>query len=300
MFRLPLLTRIAVSSVFFGLMPIAAFAADVVLVGTVTDASDGRPVVGATITVDDGGRQIGNARSGSGGTFRVTVTVEDSGLHPFKVITEDAGYRSADMDAEALNGNLQQDAFDFSLLPNDLAPCLFSSSARHPVVVGHFFEPPGDPISDIPGRLSLALQEELDLHLQLARAPSPTIADCDGAQFTGVDDGRGIARALNAHALLYGSVTRQQPHYKVKARIIDAHDSNGPAVRTTSAGVDLANPDEAKMHPKVYVAILSAMAAGALTRNDCAGALSIADAASRLSETAPDFVNEVQQVCELP
>jgi len=277
------------------------FAAEVVLTGTVTDAATGRPIVGAEISINSQDGAIGSARSNDSGRFKVTVTVRDTGLQSLKVIAEDPEYKPADRDAETLNGNLQQPGYNFSLLPASLANCISGGDEiRNLVVVGHFAAPPGEVISDLSWRLSQALQESLDLELQITRAPTPEFVDCDGAEVRRVKDGRGIARALNAHALLYGTVSNQPSKYHVKARVIDAHDPSGSALRTTSPAVDLANPDEATMHPDLYVAVLSSMAAGLLKDNDCAGALSIANAADRLVDPTPDFVGTVEQRCELP
>lgn len=279
-----------------------AAALDVIVVGDLTDATTGQPIVGAPVEVRFSALPVGRALSDERGRFRVPATLPDgSNLYVAQLAIDHPDYAAKTEEIQVVNKEPTRDSYALTLFPRVLAPCLPQRGhGTHLVVVGHFRSPIGENIGDLSDRLAEAMQFDLLNHLQRAHVPTnlqPIFAPCTEAKPRAISQGKTLAQALRADALVHGNVSREQNSFHVSTHVSDAHNPAAAPVTATSRDVDLNNPNIASMNPDTHVAVLAAVAAGLLENRDCVGALAVASAAERLAGQPPPFVAGVRQRC---
>lgn len=274
---------------------------DVIVVGELSDATTGQPIVGAPTEVRFGDATVGSALSDERGRFRIPATLPgSSNLYVAQLAVAHPDYAAKTVEFQVVNKEPARDSYALELFPRRLTPCLPERDAAHLVVVGHFRSPLGEDIADLSERLAEAMQFDLLNQLQrvrLATPLQPVFAPCTDARPRQLTHGKTLARALRADALVHGNVSREEDRFHVSTHVSDAYADAPTPATATSRDVDLANPAIASMNPETHVAVLAAVAAGFLDDRDCGSALAVASAAERLAGQPPAFAAEVRRRC---
>ncbi|MEM9384918.1 MAG: carboxypeptidase-like regulatory domain-containing protein [Pseudomonadota bacterium] len=262
-----------------------AYAIDALLAGDLTNAATGQPVVGATLTVrfEDERWQVASDEQGH---FSATIDLPgEQRLHIVQVSAEHPRFAAKTLEVAIVDGVPEDPITRLHLFPAALAECLLKKDNL--VVVGHFRSPLGEDIPDLPDRLAEALQFDLLTVMQQLHLPpalQPVFAPCRDAKPRVITQAGTLARALRAHAVVHGDVSRSTGEFLVRSHVSDAYDIVSVPVTTQNPAVDLANPSAAQLNPQTYGAVLMAVAAGIASRRDCPGALTVIAAAEALGE----------------
>ncbi len=275
-----------------------AGALDSLLVGDLSNAATGQPVVGATLTVrfDE---QTWETSSDEQGHFSTTVTLPgNQRLYLVQLRAEHPQFASKTREIAIVDGQPEEPITRLDLFPAALAECLLQDDNL--VVVGHFRPPLGEDIPDLSDRLAEALQFDLLTVMQQLHLPpalQPVFAPCRDARPRLITQGSTLARALRAHAVVHGNVSRSTGEFLVRAHVSDAYEISSAPVTTQNPAVDLENPSAAQLNPETYAAVLMAVAAGIANRRDCPGAATVLAAAEALGEDASALLEVMEANC---
>jgi hypothetical protein len=264
--------------------------ADSLVLGHVRDSVTGASVIGAQVSIKKGNDALGSGSSDSEGNYSVAIRMPNSSeLSTLTIHVNHNAYSESSTNIQIKSGAPTERNYPIALLPRDLGVCLGNS--KHVVVVGHFRAPLGQSFTELPGRIAEALQFNLLTRLQEATLPpalQPSFEPCEKAYPRALPYGKSLARALRAHAVLFGNVTQGVSGYDVNTYVSDAYDIFAFPVPYANQSVNLNNPSEAEMSPKTYEAVLAAVAAGLEKSEDlektekCKAVITVINAAERI------------------
>lgn len=85
--------------------------------------------------------------------------------------------------------------------------------------------------------------------------------------------------------------------FKVSTYVSDAYGQLRPFVLAVNTNVDLDSPSGATMADETHVAVLAAVAAGIINKNDCATAMKVLAVAEQMAGSAPDYLLQMKDYC---
>jgi hypothetical protein len=85
--------------------------------------------------------------------------------------------------------------------------------------------------------------------------------------------------------------------FKVSTYVNDAYDRLRPFVRAESLNVDLDSPSGATMADDTHAAVLASVAAGIISKGDCATAMKVLAAAEQIAGSTPTYISKMKEFC---
>jgi hypothetical protein len=289
---------VALFCCFLALRP--ALPDDSFATGTVLDGVTGRPIVGVTVTVSQGGKSSGDGVSEESGRYKASFRIEpEPKVQLFTLTFKHKDYVTKTLEFQTKEGNPVNSGDKISLLPLVLSRCLAHETQT--VIVGKFRSPIGHDFRELTGRIAEALQFNLLTRLQGLYFPpalQPIFEPCQNARPRTLHHGKNLAQALQAHAFLFGDVDRGPSDFSLSTYVSDAYELFDMPHTSKSESVDLNNPSEASISKETYGAVLASVAAGLWKSGDCRSALTVVRIAENVLGSTPTYLKEIGDLCQ--
>ncbi|MGO6950361.1 carboxypeptidase-like regulatory domain-containing protein [Rhizobium johnstonii] len=269
------------------------------LAGTVIDSLTKLPISGAQVSAELSGQTLGRGFSGSDGRFSVSISPPTNALSSVTAIISVPDYDEVSVPIQFQNGAaLQNPTIPMAL--HWIGAC--KAGFDHSVVVGYFLPPAATGAqTDLTERVARSMSFALAIKLQqiyLAPDLQPSFEPCPAAKPRTPQLGASVAKALFADAFVGGDVAHlDSASFKVSTYVSDAYGRLGPFVVAVNRSVDLDSPSGATMADETHVAVLAAVAAGLINKQDCATAMKVLNVAEQMTTPAPDYLVRMKDYC---
>ncbi|MDE3819695.1 hypothetical protein [Sinorhizobium meliloti] len=269
------------------------------LAGKVIDSLTKLPMSGVLVSAELSGNQIGKAYTGSDGTFSVAIQLPTTDLTYVTAIISSPDYDSVSIPVPFDDGS----ALNAPTIPMQLrwiSAC--KTGYERTIIVGHFLPPStAGNQTDLADRVALSMSSALLKKLQqihLATDLQPTFWPCSAAKARRPELGASIAKALLADAFVGGDVTHSAANaFEVSTYVSDAYGQLGTFVHAKNTNVDLDSPSGATMADETHVAVLAAVAAGIINKDDCATAMKVLAVAEQMASAVPSYLQRMKEHC---
>jgi hypothetical protein len=278
-----------------------AFAVTIILIGTASDSSTGAAVVGADVTLRQGGTDLGSTVTGTDGQFRLPFDIANQPqASNLKLTVKRESFLPLSQDVVVASGRASKTSFEFQLVPQAVAECIRTTG--HMVVVGYFRPAPestGDP--DIAARVAEALERDLLPRMQQKPGPQslPSIIACGTAKPRAAADYTRFAKVLHADAFLTGSVNKAAlAKVKVDMAVVDQLGLLSPPLRSSSRDVNLEDAEASRLDVAANKDILIALVGGYEKAGKYDECVDFTSAAARILGSLPNELAEARKRCQ--